>query len=334
MTDDLDDLDAVTRLTKDLKLASVTLSIPEVRFLVDSYYSMQDDRKRADNQVRALNTSGEPHDVLNWLLENSRTLENQIKRALDAYSNGVPLGQWARSICGIGPVLAAGLLAHINVENAPTVGRIWRFAGYDPTVIWHSKDNAKKMVTQAMDGKKKVDADVVAAAAKLADRTVDQLERTRVFFQKIKKEGATEKGWTQDMLASTIAVRPWNARLKTLCWKIGESFVKVKGKEEDFYGKVYEKRKEYETAKNDKGDYKGQADAGLKRVGRSTEAYKHYKNGKLPPGRIHERAKRYAVKLFLAHYHDRGLTLLGKVPPLPYPIAHMDHAHFIPAPGA
>ena len=31
--------------------------------------------------------------------------------------------------------------------------------------------------------------------------------------------------------------------LKELCWKIGESFVKVKGNPADIYGKIYEERK-------------------------------------------------------------------------------------------
>jgi hypothetical protein len=33
-------------------------------------------------------------------------------------------------------VLSAGLLAHIDITKAPTVGHIWRFAGLDPTAVW------------------------------------------------------------------------------------------------------------------------------------------------------------------------------------------------------
>jgi hypothetical protein len=45
------------------------------------------------------------------------------------------LGQWCRSICGIGPVITAGLLAHID-NQAPTAGHIWNFAGLNPNVTW------------------------------------------------------------------------------------------------------------------------------------------------------------------------------------------------------
>ena len=37
--------------------------------------------------------------------------------------------------------------------------------------------------------------------------------------------------------------RPWNAELKVLCWKLGDSFVKVSNKEGALYGRIYRERK-------------------------------------------------------------------------------------------
>lgn len=255
---------SVERLTRDLANASVSLSKGEARFLVDAYYAMQENRIRSNNQVRALSESQEPHMVLNWLARQDEILESQIKRALDKYSASSPLGEWARSVVGIGPVIAAGLLAHIDINHAPTAGHIWAFAGLDPTRSWNKGEK-----------------------------------------------------------------RPFNAALKTLCWKIGESFVKVKAHPEDFYGKIYDERKKYEHAKNDAGDYKAQAEAMLKRAPNHKQKAT-YEQGKLPDGHLHSRAKRYAVKLFLAHYHEQAYRLeLGKEPPLPYAIAILGHAHKI-----
>ena len=126
--------ESVKRLDRDLVTAAKILSDQEVRFLVDAYYQMQDDRKRANNQIRALNESEEPHSVLTWLGNQSETLENQIKRALDSYTANQPVGIWLRANYGIGPVIAAGLLAHIDIDNRPTAGAIWRYAGLDPTL--------------------------------------------------------------------------------------------------------------------------------------------------------------------------------------------------------
>lgn len=259
------DQEAIVRLSKDLAKAAATLSDDEARFLVDTYYQMQDERMRANAQVRSLGESEEPHLVLQWLATQSQVLENQIKRALDKYSESKPLGEWARSVVGIGPVIAAGLLAHIDMEKAETAGAIWRYAGLDPTMSWEK-------------GKK----------------------------------------------------RPWNASLKTLCWKIGESFVKVCNRPDDVYGKIYAERKEIEAKKNDELAFADQAKAKLEKynIGKSTDAYKAYSQGKLPAAHIHARAKRYAVKLFLAHYHEMHYRLQGKEPPVPYPIAILGHAHW------
>jgi hypothetical protein len=263
--------DAVERLDRDLVKAANTLGIDEARYLVDAYYQMQENRKAAGSQARALAESKEPHGVIQWLHDQNHTLETQIKRALDAWTDTLPAARWAKSIMGIGPVISAGLAAHIEIERCPTVGRIWRFAGLDPTVQWMPKTK-----------------------------------------------------------------RPWNASLKCLAWKIGESFVKVSGCEGDFYGKLYLRRKQIEQERNEAGRFAGQARQKLERfnIGTDTEAHRWYAEGKLPPAHIHARAKRWAVKLFLAHYHHVAWKLAtGQEPAMPYVIAHMGHADLISPPN-
>lgn len=260
--------DPIERLSRDLRNAAKTLSTAEARFLVDAYYTMQEDRKRSDNQVRAMSESREPSTVLQWFASQSATLEGQIKGALDKYSAANPVGEWARAQVGIGPVIAAGLLAHIDITRAPTAGHIWRFAGLDPTSKW-------------------------------------------------------EKGQR----------RPWNADLKVLCWKMGESFVKVCNREEAVYGKFYVQRKQLETERNDRKEFAEQAAAILekKNIGKTTDAYKAYSIGMLPPAHIHARAKRYAVKMFLSHYHHVAYeNHYGEAPPKPFAIAQLGHAHYMP----
>ncbi len=262
-------LEHIERLKRDIRDASVHMSADEARFLVDAYYMFQEDRKRAHNQERSLNQNAEPNLVISWLAEQSRLLENQIKRALDAYSASQAIGVWSRDVTGVGPVIAAGLMAHIDITRAPTVGHIWRYAGLDPTSKW----------------------------------------------------GKGEK-------------RPWNAELKTLCWKIGESFVKVSGRDDAIYGKVYADRKMQEIERNDRREFADQAARKLEdfKIGKDTDAYKAYAQGMLPPAHLHARAKRYAVKLFLSHWHEVAyMEHYGTAPPLPYPIAQQGHAHKIEA---
>ena len=53
----------------------------------------------------------------------------------------------------------------------------------------------------------------------------------------------------------------------------------------------------------------------------------------LPPGHIHARAKRWAVKLFLSHvYEEWYRRVYKKEPPVIYSIAMMGHLHKIDPP--
>ena len=243
----------------------------EARYLVDAYYVIQEYRKTAANQLRAATAENEqPSEILQGFLSEYERLENAMKRELERFAKSSEIGRWALSICGIGPVITAGLLAEIDIRKAPTVGCIWAFAGLAPGVEW--------------------------------------------------KKG--EK-------------RPWNARLKTLTWKISDSFVKVSGRDSDIYGKVYRQRKELEQERNEAGMFADQAARKLAetKIGKDTEAYKWYSVGKLPPGHIDMRARRYATKLFLAHFWEVAYRDHYKVaPPLPYPIAFLGHAHKIDPP--
>ena len=134
--------------------------------------------------------------------------------------------------------------------------------------------------------------------------------------------------------------RPWNGSLKRLCFLIGESFVKVSGYENAVYGHAYVVRKARETEKNERGDYADQAKRALaeKKWRDDTTAKKSYEQGKLPPGRIHMRAKRWATKLFLSNYHRGGLLpgVRQATAPLPYILAKdpLLHTHFVEPPNA
>lgn len=266
-------MEAVNRLTSDIKKGVRSMSRDEARFLVDAYYTIQDYRIAAASQVRSVSKGGvdEPCEVLKWLFTQHETMEGQIKRALDWWTDVSPVSVWAKSQHGIGPVISAGLLAHIDIRKAPTVGHIWSFAGLDPRMEW--------------------------------------------------KKGER---------------RPFNAKLKVLCWKIGQSFMKFHKSDKCFYGHIYSERKRLEMERNEAGAFIDQAIAKLEKfkIGKDTDAYKAYSIGMLPPAHIEQRAERYAVKMFLSHWHAVAYKHeFGVEPPQPYPIAILGHAHKIEVPG-
>lgn len=293
---------AVARMARDIAAAGATLSGGEAAYLVDAYYRMQNARIRVGNQTLAASKDREPHALLSWFHGQNRVLEEQIKRALDKYTLSTVAGAWARAQMGIGPVLCAGIVGAIDITKAPTAGHIWAFFGFDPTKAW-------------LKGQK----------------------------------------------------CPWSPKAKVLGWKAGQRFMKNSNREECYYGQVYRQRKEYEWDRNCSGLLAQQATAQALRYGADTDA-KAWAQGRLdgdtiralraagplvqaevkklrgevgagtpmlPPAHIDARARRYAVKLFLAHLHDvMYRDFYDKEPPLPYPIAHLQHAHYIaPPPG-
>ena len=415
------ELEPIKRLTKDIKASALLLSPREARYLVDSYYAIQDYRKAAGNQVSALTKTNEPKAVITWLSDQMRVLEDQIKRALDAWTDQQPTGRWAKSITGIGPVIAAGLLAYIDITKAPAAGHIWRYAGLDSTQRWLGTEKAKKTLDDILATKTSDLEEAVVIGAKIMGCQPGTLRN----WATSDKTGKSVK-LTRASLARAMARRPWSANLKVLTWKIGESFVKFSGSKNDHYGRLYVARKVQENESNEAGKFSDIARQTLqdKTYDKAKDAFKWYsgqfspfvarlyrvrglvnpdegadeveEGGQpeqpevdvqtpakkksvvkakvpteselhdifaghksvrpeaelkmlreevqycrggvpmLPPAHIHARAKRYAVKLFLAHYHHVAYQLYyEKEPPKPYILEHGggQHVHYLAPPN-
>ncbi len=121
-------------------LEAVNLSAAELRLLVSNYYQAQEMRKRMDMQLRHLGDR-QPLPISTFASEAFADIEEQIKNAFSKLltnedSPWYLIAQWCLAQRGIGPVLTAGLLAHIDINKAKTAGAIWRFAGLDPTLVW------------------------------------------------------------------------------------------------------------------------------------------------------------------------------------------------------
>ncbi len=94
----------------------------------------------------------------------------------------------------------------------------------------------------------------------------------------------------------------WNNKLKTHGWKIGEQFVKTKGK----YRNLYDKYKAYEKENH-------------------PEEIKEGKKTLYTKGHIHARAKRKVVKVFLSHLWLKWRELEGLPVSKPYCEEYLNH---------
>lgn len=257
-------------LAKDVRALAVKFDSNSVRELVSIYYRIQDDRIALAAQARELQKTGSPHELVEYLSDQLGYMETSLKKPLENFAQSYEVGRWALSQYGIGPIITAGLISHIDITKAPTAGSIWRYAGIDPTAKW-------------------------------------------------------EKG----------EKRPWNAELKTLTWKIGQSFMKFSNKDQCFYGKLYRQDKERRIQLNESGAYAERSkDILASKNWRKNKSSDTLREGKLPAAQIDAQARRFAAKIFLSHFHAVWFeTHYNKKAPTPYTIAYLDHVHEIQIPN-
>jgi hypothetical protein len=371
---------------EDVKSAA-NLSREEARQLVQLYYTWQTQRIALGNQVRDLkdrNPAGAG--ALQFFYGESKDLEEQMVRPLKAWVEASVAGRWAYSQMGIGPVLAAGVCAHVDPLKARVAGSVWRYAGLDPSLTWHGTKAGRELVTAARNaeptgvdvalwlakathrrpadffhtaGSEPLDREsVVSALVSLSgfdaariwelmaqrptqtDAALDHAAReldipVRKVYAKIFPEFDKALTTAQaDAMAKMLARRPWNAEFKVLCYKISDSFVKVSNKETAFYGQLYRERKLREVEVNDSG---ANADAAAVKLRtnriESPELRATLEAGRLSAGHVDARARRWTVKLFLAHFHQVLLESHGMPVREPYAVEFQGHGHVIPPPG-
>lgn len=256
------------RLAPDLIHAAELLPVRVAADLVRTYYAVQEHRLRIDSQMREAKKEDLDTTAALHVREAVAIAEQRGKALLDRWTRKDPLASWSREVVGIGPVLAAGLRAEIDVTRAAHVSSVWKFAGLDPTMEW-----AK--------GQK----------------------------------------------------RPYNAFLKVLQWRVGDSFVKVSGRPNSLYGKIYRDEKNRLVEADENGAFAEAAaariESGVRVPKQGTGARASLDAGHLPPGQIDLRARRKAVKLFLSHYWVAGRILEGLPVSEPYAIEKLGHAHLI-----
>ncbi len=272
---DLNGPDQIKKVEKTITKQAAAYDRDDALMLVGFYYGLQKVRVAAGNKVYAHTSRRDQlsdETLINTLKENMEVVERQAWAGLKRYAEASPLGRWCMSNLGVGPVITAGLLAHIDLHIATTPGKIIRFGGLDPTLKWNKGEK-----------------------------------------------------------------RPYNAALKVLLWKLGESFKKVSNKPDSLYGRLYRERKLREETKNANGEFAEQAQERLavaikNRYRVSEEQKKIWASGKLQQVGVDRRACRYAVTIFLHHYHTVGRALLGYPPIRPWIFEFGGHVDVIPVP--
>lgn len=247
-------------ITKIIK--TVNLKANEIAEMVEIYYDCQNLRIAHANRERTEPPSELVEWLEFWMSAGEKVIQAKLAHWVES-DDSPPEAKWAYEQIGIGPVIASGLSAHIDVTRCENVSGLWKFAGQAPG--FDRKTKGQKLC--------------------------------------------------------------YNARLKTLCWKLGESMVKVSGKEGATYGKLYLQFKAQEVERNEAGHYAEAAKRELEKKTFRTDnvTKKRLLEGKLSDGHLHARAKRRVVKLFLSHFWLKAREGKGLAVTLPYAIRILGH---------
>lgn len=245
----------------DKLIKAYDLETKDIADAVELYYDAQKLRIMHANKERTEGEGELKSWFSHWLAIGEKVISGKLEKWV-ASDKSPEEAKWARDQWGIGPIIASGLAANIDVERAKSISALWKYAGQAP-------------------------------------------------------------GYDRKVKGVTLA---YNVRLKTLCWKLGESFVKVSGKEDATYGKLYTKFKVEEIDRNNTGRYHKQAEIELRtKMITDSETKKCLESGKLTNGHLHSRAKRRAVKIFLSDYWTVARRARGLIVTEPYAIAILGH---------
>jgi hypothetical protein len=114
----------------------------ELRILVDCRGQIQKERIAFGNRLFALvgsdgkwgdRGSGVQEEIIAECYELLLGLERKLDERIAAIVKDHPLYEHLSKIKGVGSLLAAELLAFVDISRAPTVSSLWRYAGYGVT---------------------------------------------------------------------------------------------------------------------------------------------------------------------------------------------------------
>lgn len=200
---------------------------PILRALVDLRdRQIQKARIQFNNRLAALDNasdnssgSGQRQTVERWL-EVFAALEKELDKDIASAVEDMPIYEEMSQLKGIGPMLAAKLIAMIDIHQADTVSALWKYCGYGVGEYWVNGDGEIKAPKQGLQYINK--------------------ERVRVTPD-------PKSDWTLQQLRD----RPvadfllcYNKRIKTTLYLVGSSFMKCGSP----YRAIYDKAKiHYET---------------------------------------------------------------------------------------
>jgi len=286
------------------KIPSKVTSLEAAKLLVGTYYSLQKERIQTGNRISALVRDdivpeSDAEYLHDFMADKLMSAEEEIRSEMARWVRERPIWNYfLEDVKGVGPVIAAGIIASIgsesekygkSIERFDTISSLWAYAGLHTYEV--DAKSGKRWFTSEYAAREFIKPFAQQYVDRSDKKTDVEAEITRLL-----------KGycWGDDITVERVAAKRkagqianWNSFLKTLCWKIGESFVRCGGR----YRDIFDDAKHADTIKHP--DYS--------------------------KGHIHARAKRKATKIFLSHLWEKWREMEGLPVREPYVIEKLGH---------
>lgn len=312
-----------------------------LRWLVSEYYAIQAHRIRAGNRAFGLErdaglSPAVEEKIREWLGARLSKNEAEIKAAVQSQVNEHPLwSEWLKEVRGVGPCIAGGVIAYVSGEH---------FCAADG----RTANPCGEKVTRTLKVESRIPGE-------------PDIEITGDYFRTvgIATWPSVSKFWTYcgyGLDANGLIQRRragvrgnWSPAMKQIAWKAGESFVRSG----DGYRALYEQAKARIVAKAPEDIALSEPDERL--LGRLlSDPVGEHKAGSmitlarlkalrtlaltpsasvrvgLRPAHADARARRWTVKVFLAHLWQRWREIEGLPVSDPYVIDVLGHKTLIP----
>jgi len=158
------------------------------------------------------------------ILDNAGLFEKDIEKLIvKQLKNHALWTQYLSKIQGIGPLIAAGLIAYIDdIEKFKHVSSLWQYSGYGMNRFCNNCKKPTFIEVEYATGKIAKKLHPIDSCPICNNETIPVLQKRTPGYQS-----------------------NWNDRLKVLAWKASTSFVKQKA-EKSKYRKLYEQIKKQE----------------------------------------------------------------------------------------
>jgi len=209
-----------------------TVEIPHylLRNLVDIYYDFQGQRIQTQLRIgaseRGHTLSKEELSIygIQTIMENAAIFEKDIEKLIvKQLKNHALWTQYLSKIQGIGPLIAAGLIAYIDdIEKFKHVSSLWQYSGYGMNRFCTNCKKPTFIEVKYETGTKAKKLHPIDSCPICDNKTIPVLQKRTPGYQS-----------------------NWNDRLKVLAWKASTSFVKQKA-EKSKYRTLYDQIKKQE----------------------------------------------------------------------------------------